>query len=102
MSISGRSSQIMWVPRILAILCILFFSVFAWEAFSVDMLNAFPLVAFFIQMIPSLIMIVLLILSWKKPVISGWAFIVLGVFFIFFLIRIDSYSIFSLFREYPF
>jgi len=69
-----------WLPRGLAIIYILFISLFALDVFGE---YNFPevLVALFMHLIPNLILIALLIVAWKKELIGGVLFIVLGIGF---------------------
>lgn len=73
-----------WLPRILTIVFILFISVFSLDVFS-EYSGFALLVALFMHLIPSLILTVLLIVSWKWEKIGGILFILLAIgFFIFF------------------
>ena len=71
-----------WLPRVLSILFILFISMFALDVFSE---YNFPLVlvALFMHLIPTFILIGITILAWKKPKIGGWLYIALGLVYIF-------------------
>jgi len=69
-----------WLPRILVILYILFISLFALDVFAE---YGFPevLVALFMHLIPSFILIIMLILAWKKPKYGGISFMFLSLGF---------------------
>jgi hypothetical protein len=73
-----------WIPRILAILCIGFISMFALDVFSEG--YGFPevLVALFMHLIPSLLLLTALIVAWERPRIGGAIFLVLALVTIFF------------------
>ena len=71
-----------WTPRLLMIVFILFISLFALDAFEGDRSILSKIGAFLIHLIPSFILIVLLILSWRREWIGGLAFFILGVFYI--------------------
>lgn len=64
-----------WFPRVLAILLIVFFAYFALDAFS--MVNW--ALAFFMQLIPSLILIGLTIFAWRFVRVGGILFIIASI-----------------------
>ena len=70
-----------WIPRILCILAILFVSLFALDSFNAELTLWEQFRDFFMHMIPSLVLLLLLILAWKKEFIGGILFIILGVGF---------------------
>lgn len=72
-----------YLPRTLAIIYIIFISLFALDVFSE---YKFPevLLALFMHLIPTFILIAITILAWKKELIGGITFILLGIFFTFF------------------
>jgi uncharacterized membrane protein YobD (UPF0266 family) len=70
-----------WLPRVLAIACIIFFGLFSLDVFSVDTSVSENIVGFLIQNIPTALLIIALVFAWKKPVIGGIIFVALGVFF---------------------
>lgn len=66
-----------WAARILTIVYIAFIALFA-----LDVFNGEPsFLAIIMHLIPSIVLLIILILSWKKPKIGGWTFIILGVAF---------------------
>ena len=68
-----------WLPRIICILAILFISMFAADAFSPGPTIWQQLGAFFMHLIPSYILIAFLVLAWKRELIGGIIFIVIGL-----------------------
>jgi len=74
-----------WLPRILCIFAILFISMFAGDAFEHGNNILQKLGAFFIHLIPSLILVILLIIAWKWELIGGIIFITIGLGFIPFI-----------------
>jgi hypothetical protein len=68
-----------WLPRLLCILAILFISLFAADAFAPELTIWQQLGAFFIHLIPSFILVVLLIVAWKWELIGGIIFTVIGL-----------------------
>lgn len=71
-----------WIPRIVSILMALFVSVFALDSFSPEVSFWKSLPGFLIQLIPAFLIILILILSWKREWIGGIFFVVLGIVYI--------------------
>lgn len=84
MNLSVKDSKFIWLPRILAIIFIIFISLFALEAFSGGATFPNAIMPFLGQLIPSFILIIILILSWRRSAVSGWIFILAGVAFMFY------------------
>lgn len=68
-----------WTPRIICMLAILFISMFAVDAFSPKLAIWEQLLGFLIHLIPSLVLVVILVLSWKREIIGGIFFTVIGI-----------------------
>ncbi len=68
-----------WIPRIICILAILFVSLFAADAFAPGLTIWQQLGAFFIHLIPSFILLIILIIAWKWELIGGIIFTVIGL-----------------------
>jgi len=66
---------IYWLPRFLAILLIVFMSIFALDVFG----EAQWFVALIMHLIPSFVLIILTILAWKHELIGGILFLVIGL-----------------------
>jgi hypothetical protein len=74
-----------WFPRVLAVVYILFISLFSFDVFQSDSSLLEEITGFLIHNIPTLFLILALYLSWKNSIKGGIAFIVIGaVFTIFF------------------
>ncbi len=71
-----------WAPRILMIVFIPFISLFAMDAFEGNETFFRKLGAFFIHLIPTFVLVILLILSWRREWIGGIAFFLLGVLYV--------------------
>lgn len=71
-----------WLPRILMIAFILFISVFALDAFDGTQSVLNKVGDFLIHLIPSAVLVILLVISWKREWIGGIFFFLLGVFYI--------------------
>lgn len=70
---------IFWTPRLLTILFAIFISVFALDAFSEGEGFTKTLIAFLIHLIPTVIIVTILVLSWKREWIGGVVFFLLGI-----------------------
>ncbi len=68
-----------WLPRILCILAILFVSTFAFDAFSSEENFIVQLGDFILHLIPSFVLLFLLIVTWKKELLGGIIFMVIGL-----------------------
>jgi len=68
-----------WLPRILCMLAIAFVSLFALDAFSSELSFWQQMGAFLMHLIPSFILLALLILAWKKELIGGIIFMLIGL-----------------------
>ena len=84
-----------WLPRILAIIAILFVSMFALDTFESGLSPWKQLMAYMMRLIPSYLLVALLILAWHREVVGGVLFIVVGLAFTpaVFMHVITSYSI---------
>ena len=71
-----------WAPRILGILFAIFISLFAFDVFGQGTGFWKTLLALLIHLIPTFLLIIILILSWKRPWIGGIFFILLGIAYI--------------------
>lgn len=68
-----------WLPRILCIIAILFVSMFALDAFSSEDNFIVQLGDFIMHLIPSFVLLFLLIVSWKKELLGGIIFMIIGL-----------------------
>ncbi|MFC1960524.1 hypothetical protein ACFLYO_07430 [Chloroflexota bacterium] len=73
-----------WLPRILAIVFSGFLAIFALDVFSEGYSFGETLVALFMHLIPSLMVLVVLGIAWKWPLVGGVLFLALGIFSVFF------------------
>ncbi len=78
---SGLSRMLFWTPRVVCILTILFISVFALDAFAPGLTLWQQLGGFFIHLIPSFALAMLLIYSWRHEKWGGILFLVIGLVF---------------------
>ncbi len=81
---------IYWTPRLLAILLILFLTIFSLDVFEPGMTGQQIAVGLFMHNIPSLILAVILLISWKYEIVGGIAFTLAGITHIVFsILRAD-------------
>jgi hypothetical protein len=98
----GMKKILLWVPRILNILFILFLSLFTLDVFTGGISFWVALGTFLVNMIPSFIMIILLILSWKSALLGGVLFILTGVLFTLRYGTWESWGLFTIISFPPF
>ena len=84
MGITFNTFKFVWIPRVLIIAFIVFFSMFSLDVFTEDAELADKLAGFLIHMLPSFVMILFLVITWKHNVAAGVMFIALWVVFTFF------------------
>ena len=81
-----------WAPRLAAVSIIFFISLFSFDVFEMEASPLEKLGGFFMHSIPSIAMIVLLILAWKRPAIGFIAFLTAAILFALRFVR-GLYSI---------
>jgi hypothetical protein len=74
-------------PRLAAILIIFFISLFSLDIFEMQATPLELLGAFLMHNIPSMVLIALLIVAWKRPVVGFVAFLAAAVLFTVFFVR---------------
>ncbi len=79
-----KTNTLIWLPRLLTIIFILFISIFSLDALSSNEMLSQKLINFSIHLIPSFVLIATLIISWNRPLIGGLVFIILGIVFTLF------------------
>lgn len=81
-NISKSDSIIHWSARVLGIAFALFISIFAMDVFSAndDFRDTLP--ALYLHLIPALIVMLFVIISWKRELIGGIFFTLLGILYI--------------------
>lgn len=76
-----------WTPRILSIIFLLFLAMMSLDVFSSGLSLGQTLVALFMHNIPAIVLLVVLIISWKHEIVGGVAFILAGLLYIALLMR---------------
>ena len=72
-----------WTPRVLAILFALFISLFALDAFAVDKPFLEQVAGFLIHLIPTAVVVAALVIAWKRSLIGGVIFLLIGAAYVF-------------------
>lgn len=75
-----------WAPRLAAVLIIFFVTLFSLDVFEMEASPLELLGAFLLHSLPSIIMIVLLLFAWRRPVVGFITFLLAGLFFMRFVI----------------
>lgn len=70
---------IYWIPRVLSIFFVLFLALFSLDVFEGNYGFWGTAVALFMHNIPALILLVILIVSWKREIVGGIGFILAGL-----------------------
>ena len=76
-----------WTPRILSIIFIFFLALMSLDVFSSELGFWQTVVGLFMHNIPALILLVVLLISWKYEIVGGIAFILAGLLYIIILMR---------------
>lgn len=96
--ISPRLARVIhWAPRVAALLIIFFVSLFSLDVFELEASPLELLGAFFMHNLPSIIMVLMLVIAWRRPVVGFVAFLLAGLFFLRFVISELSLAHFLLF-----
>jgi hypothetical protein len=91
--VSSRLAKIIhWAPRAAALLIIFFVGLFSLDVFGTGAPPLDVLVGFLMHNIPSIVMLVLLVFAWKRPVVGFLAFLFAGAAFAVFFVR-DIYAL---------
>jgi hypothetical protein len=77
-----KQSALYWAPRVIGIGAALFLAMFALDVFSEGYSLGELLVAFFIHLIPSFVIIIVLVIAWRWERFGGGLFIFLGLLYI--------------------
>ncbi|MDD5253481.1 MAG: hypothetical protein PHG05_00045 [Candidatus Nanoarchaeia archaeon] len=87
---------IFWAPRILAILFILFLAVFSLDIFEGNYGFWGTILGLFMHNIPVIILLIILIISWKHEWVGSIVFILAGILYIAGLLMSASFQIYML------
>ena len=78
---------IYWTPRILSIIFIFFLAFMSLDVFSSELSFWETVLGLFMHNIPTIILLVVLLISWKYEIVGGIAFILAGLLYIFLFMR---------------
>ena len=90
-----------YMPRILAILLIIFISIFALDVFSEGYSVLELVVALFMHLLPSLLLLLLTFISWKRPKPGAVLFVTAGIVAGFFFNPSDAQMPINLYAASP-
>ena len=76
------SKFVYWTPRILSIIFILFLAMFSLDIFEGNYGFWGTILGLFMHNIPTLILLVVLLISWKHEIVGGIGFILAGILYI--------------------
>jgi hypothetical protein len=79
-----KEDMFCWIPRVIALLFIFFISLFALDVFGNGDSTGEVLLGLIVHLIPSIVLVVLLVVSWKCEKIGGALFIIVGIIFTIF------------------
>lgn len=74
---------LLWMPRVLAILVSSFLGLFALDAFAGGKTLGEALPDFALHLVPTLVLLAVVVLSWRWEGVGGWVFIGLSVAYAF-------------------
>jgi hypothetical protein len=81
------SKFVFWAPRILSIIFVAFMFLMSLDVFDAGLNFWQTLLALFMHNIPALILLVAVIISWKREIAGGIAFILGGLLYILFALK---------------
>lgn len=76
------NKYIYWIPRILSIIFILFLALMSLDTFSMNLGFWGTILGLFMHNIPAIILLIVLIISWKYEIVWGIAFILAWIIYI--------------------
>ena len=86
------SKFVYWAPRILSIFFILFLALFSLDIFGMGLDFWGTVLGLFMHNIPSLVLLAVLVISWKYEIVGGIAFILAGLTYIGMLMMNPSFE----------
>jgi Na+/proline symporter len=92
-----KQHWIIWIPRVLVILFIAFVMMFSFDIFEMKAPIWKLAVGFLIQNSPAILMLLVLLLTWKRPMVAGIFYGVLGVLVMFLLKTYNDAGMFMYF-----
>lgn len=77
---------IFWTPRILSIMFIFFLALMSFDVFEGNYGFWGTILGLFMHNIPAIILLIVLIISWKHEIVGGIGFILAGILYIAFIL----------------
>jgi hypothetical protein len=74
-----KTTILLWTPRVLAIIAILFVMMFSFDVFGGNEPIHKQLIGFLVHNIPAFVLMVVLAIAWKREFVGGILFILLGL-----------------------
>ncbi|MDD3887563.1 MAG: hypothetical protein PHN19_02205 [Patescibacteria group bacterium] len=81
------SNIIYWTPRIISIIFVCFLFLMSLDVFSSDLNFWQTVTGLFMHNIPALLLLIIVIISWKYEIVGGITFILAGILYIILLIK---------------
>jgi len=81
------SNIIYWTPRIISIIFVCFLFLMSLDVFSPDLNFWQTVTGLFMHNIPALLLLIIVIISWKYEIVGGITFILAGILYIILLIK---------------
>ena len=91
-----KMHRLIWIPRVLALVFIVFLLLFGLDVFSENAPFMKKLGGFFMHSIPSIILLLILFIFWKKTLVGGFIFILFSIAFTLYFRTYGSLSTFLL------
>jgi len=86
--LSSRLSRVIrWAPRIASFLIIFFLTLFSFDVFSGNASFWQMLGGFLVHNLPSIVLLILLIIAWKRPIVGFISFLIFALAFTAFFVR---------------
>lgn len=85
-----KNKILLWLPRILSIIFTCFLLLFSFDVFDMAGPWWLKVGAFFIHSIPSIVLAIVVIVSWKREIVGGIVFILAGLTYIILTIMSDG------------
>jgi hypothetical protein len=81
-SVRPSSSVLCWTPRVLTLLFAVFLAMLALDVFEQPLGLWGTLVALFLHLIPTVVVLAFLAAAWRRPWVGGAVYVALGVLFL--------------------
>ena len=86
------SKALYWTPRILSIMFIIFLALMSLDIFSMELGFWGTIIGLFMHNIPALVLLAVLLISWKYEIVGGISFILAGLLYIVFVLMRNPFE----------